>query len=798
MIECAQSFARRLLGDHSERFTFEPLASPAGRDVFEVSSLYGQVTVGGTTAVALCRGVYHYLKEACHVQLTWPGFQLDLPDPLPEYDRVSVETPHGLRFYLSICTFGYSTVWWDWDRWEMEIDWMAAHGINMPLALVGQEAIWLRVFHELGLSDEEIDLHFTGPAFLPWHRLGNLDGHMGPLNRRWMQGQVELQRRILDRMRELGMNPVVPGFSGFVPPGFRNSYPDVELHSAEPWAGFQATTYVDPSHPIFADIGKRFVQAYQETYGEVHYYLCETFAEQAPVIDGRSPKEYVRDIGSSTWRGLFEADPDAHWVMQGWPFQFSREFWKPDVVDAFFECVPDGRMIVIDQATELYEVWRSQPSVRAKGWIHSVVHNYGQNTPLQGDLAGYAACHAAAMTSPERGNLLGCGIAPEGIDQNPVVYEMLTDQMWSTTPTVISAWLPKYLRSRYGESHVCADASWQILLEEVYSQPKPLTLRPTWRYRPGDQPLVPRADVARLFDAAEHLAQAAPGLESNSRYRRDLVDVTKTWLSALVDTILDGALAETEDRKQAQEAFFVALVDLDRLVGTLPEHCLSTWISAARAASPSLEQADRFEGNARTLVTYWGEPFLFDYAIREWAGLIEGFCLPRWRMYFDYLAHPGAPMPDFEKFERAWAASVTPSATSPSSDPIEVALHLLTKYADASKRWRETDVSISSEEHGLKSCDPSDMTLTIDLDPPRRICGVSIFPLYGQGLRGRYRIQIENGEGAWMPVAEPGLPTCKGVRAAFPPQIVKRLRFEVEPNLGSRDHLFQIVTFDAP
>ncbi len=31
----------------------------------------------------------------------------------------------------------YSSTWWAWERWEKEIDWMALHGINLPLAFTG-------------------------------------------------------------------------------------------------------------------------------------------------------------------------------------------------------------------------------------------------------------------------------------------------------------------------------------------------------------------------------------------------------------------------------------------------------------------------------------------------------------------------------------------------------------------------------------------------------------------------------------------------------------------------------------
>lgn len=46
---------------------------------------------------------------------------------------------------------GYSMPYWDWERWEKEIDWMAVHGINMPLALVGYEGIMYRVWKKWDL-----------------------------------------------------------------------------------------------------------------------------------------------------------------------------------------------------------------------------------------------------------------------------------------------------------------------------------------------------------------------------------------------------------------------------------------------------------------------------------------------------------------------------------------------------------------------------------------------------------------------------------------------------------------------
>ena len=48
--------------------------------------------------------------------------------------------------------------------------------------------------------------------------MGNIDGWGGPLPQTWINNQLVLQKKILARMRSLGMIPVLPGFAGHVPP----------------------------------------------------------------------------------------------------------------------------------------------------------------------------------------------------------------------------------------------------------------------------------------------------------------------------------------------------------------------------------------------------------------------------------------------------------------------------------------------------------------------------------------------------------------------------------------------------
>ncbi|CAG2067091.1 unnamed protein product [Timema podura] len=125
------------------------------------------------------------------------------------------------RYYQNVCTSSYSFTWWNWTRWEREIDWMALNGINLALATVGQEAIWERVYIQLNLTSDDINNHFTGPAFLAWGRMGNIRGWAGPLSPSWHNHTLILQRRILARMRELGIVPILPAFAGHVPRAFQ-------------------------------------------------------------------------------------------------------------------------------------------------------------------------------------------------------------------------------------------------------------------------------------------------------------------------------------------------------------------------------------------------------------------------------------------------------------------------------------------------------------------------------------------------------------------------------------------------
>jgi alpha-N-acetylglucosaminidase len=689
--DSAGGVLQRLIGERASSFQFRDIDAVDGEDVFEVDARDGRVNIAGSSGVAMCRGAYEYLRAACNASVSWEGDHLDLPARFPDFDHRRVVCPNRYRHYFNVCTFGYTTVWWDWNRWQREIDWMALHGINQPLAMNGTEAIWQRVWKSYGLSDADLAPFFTGPAFLPWHRMGNVNGHGGPLPQHWMDSQRELQKKILVRERELGMTPVTPAFSGFLPEAFAKAHPDSRIRKSSGWCGFEPTTLLDASDPLFVEIGAKFIREYINEFSSDHLYLADTFNEMRPQVKPQTKLQELSALSQSVFRSIQTGDPQGIWVMQGWLFYNDREFWKSDEVKALLDPIPDERMLLIDLACEAQQTWKMHESFRRKNWLFCTLHNYGQNTPLQGNLPLYAGYEIDALGDRDHGRMSGMGITPEGVEQNPVVYELLTDMMWRSEPVNLDQWLADYCARRYGAYPDEMRQAWDLLRQTVYStQSFPRRIQYTWRPNLKREKKASAEELSKLTKALQLMVACSDRLGSSQLYQRDLVDVLKRVIEERAAAAVDEALnaydsGRKNDLKAAAAQHDAILIQLDRLLAARPEYQLSSRIKAARACAASGEEADLYERNARMQITIWGGPELHDYARKEWAGLTSSFYAPRWRMFFEALLAANKEHPFDEQawdkkiaaWESDWANQVGPIAEPDAADPVVIAREIL-------------------------------------------------------------------------------------------------------------------------
>lgn len=647
----------------------------------------GNLMIEGNSPVALTRGFYDYLKgEGCGIY-SWSGNNLHLPDVMEDRDLEKVISPFANHYYFNVCTFGYSMPYWDWERWEQEIDWMALHGIDMPLALVGYEAIIARVWKKMGLTEEEINNYFIGPAHLPWLRMGCISGVDGPLNVDWHKQQVALQHKILDRMRSLGMKPICPGFPGFIPEAFKRIHPELDIIETH-WGGAFRNWMVSPQESLFKEIGTMFIREWEKEFGKCDYYLVDSFNElEIPFPEKGNPQRYemAASYGQKVYESIKVANPNATWVMQEWMFGYQRHIWDYETLEALVSKVPDDKMLLLDLAVDYNKhFWHSEVNWEFykgfynKPWVYSVIPNMGGKTGMTGILDFYANGHLEALASPNKGRLVAHGMAPEGIENNEVIYELLSDAGWSDKKIDIHEWLKVYSYNRYGGYPTAVRECWDLLLESVYGT---FTDHPryNWQFRPGTVRSGSINITPSFFKAIESFMEVSGQQKGNSLYLADLVELTTLYLGGKAELLIKAIdwqyeIGDTVRAAKFEKDFEHIMLGMDALLSAHPTLRLERWIDFAHKHAVTPEQRKQYERNAKRIVTIWGPP-VDDYSARVWSGLIRDYYLPRWKHYF--ASRKTGIRFNFAEWEKNWVESEDCSPQTPPVDIVNTARSLV-------------------------------------------------------------------------------------------------------------------------
>lgn len=568
-------------------------------------------------------------------------------------------------------TTSYTSAFWSWEDWELQLDWMALRGINLPLAWVGVEKIFIEVFREIGLTNPEIEGFLSGPAFLAWNHFGNIQGSWGgDLPFAWAEDQFALQMKILQRMIDLGMTPILPAFPGFVPPAISRLYPDAKVSNGSVWEDFPTAytsdTFLDPLDNLFKQLQLSFIAKQNAHYGNItKFYTLDQFNENNPASGDET---YLKSVSSNTWKSLKAADPNAVWVMQGWLFSSNSAFWTNSRIEAFLGGVAvDSDMLILDLFSESSPQWQRTNSYYGKPWIWCELHNYGGNMGLYGQIMNITVDAIAALQNTSS-NLVGFGLSMEGQEGNEIVYDLLLDQAWSETAIDTKSYFHDWVAVRYGATHGsipdCLYAAWELVRPTVYNNtnltanavPKAVyELMPSTSglvNRTGHHPTLLNYDPSVLVEAWNLMYRAGldePSLFVNAAYQYDLVDWTRQVFANAFTPLYESLVEmyttsnQTESSKcqlqtRAREIFSL-LTALDAVLSTNANFRLSTWITAARATTNSSETvADFLEYEARNQITLWGPTGqINDYASKSWGGLVSTYYLPRWQMFVEYL-----------------------------------------------------------------------------------------------------------------------------------------------------------------
>lgn len=698
-ITAAYALIERVVPAYVDLFKVEYIPQEEGADVFELEQIGNKIVLRGNNGVSVASALNYYLKHYAHCDYSWNASNMKFPDPVPTVpEKIRKLTPYKYRHYFNYCTFNYTASWWDWERWQFEIDYMALNGINMPLAMTGQNAVWDRIYRKLGFGDEDMDRFFTGPAYFMWFWAGNIDAWGGPLPQSWKKSHEALQKQILARERELGMTPILPAFTGHVPPTFKDKFPEAKIKRLN-WEGrFDDTFVLEPEDPMFQKIGNLFMQEQIATFGTDHFYGADTFNEMYPPSNDST---YLSNISNAVYRSMADVDPKAVWVMQGWLFVDKRDFWQPEQIQAYLGGVPDENLIVLDLWSEENPVWNRTESYYGKPWIWCMLHNFGGRNMMFGNADKLATEPANVVNDPAAGKLVGIGAVPEGIEQNPMIYTLLLDHVWRKDKIDLDSWLKNYAHCRYGVQDANMERAWEILRRTTYAHEgnyeSTITARPTferdnvWAYTG-----IPY-DPAEIIDAWELMLASADQLKDNPCYQYDLVLVGKQVLGNYATEIQQKFIEDYETKdlpafERNSKEFMDLIDDMDELMATHEAFLLGKWINDAKRWGTNDAESRLYEKNARDLVTLWGgkDAFLHDYASKQWAGLFKGFYKQRWQMFIDEvhdcirqnkIFDVEATDDAIRSWEWEWVNASEPYSDKPEGDPVEISNNMYEKYA---------------------------------------------------------------------------------------------------------------------
>lgn len=688
-----QAVIGRLLPLQAHQFELATLPPEQGRERFRISSAHGHIKVEGSTPSALLFGVNWYLKYVAHVQISPNGDRVgSAPFPLPT-SVIEKDTPYAYRYALNENVDGYTAPYWDWPRWQREIDVLALSGINAMLIERGMDTVLYQTFRDVGYSDSEMRAWITQPAHQNWQLMGNLCCFNGPISTALMQKRVASAQKIVARLRALGITPVLPGFYGIVPADFQRRFPKAHVIPQGEWAGFTRPGWLDPRDPMFAKLAALFYRHQRELFGDSSIYDMEVFQEGGDAGDVPVPAA-ARDVQNA----LLSAHPGARWMMLAWQGNPRQDLLAG---------VDRRHLLIIDIDHDRVPRDNRQKDFQDAPFLFGGIWEFGGRTTLGANT--YNITTRLQRLAHINNNMAGTAIFTEGMDTNPFAFDLFSEMAWRSKPVDLAQWTADYVQRRYGAADTHALAAWNVLLHTAYdiridqvvfnserdaAQESLFDAQPSLTVNRASNwsPEAMRYSATAFEQALPQMLQVAPALRHSETYQYDLVDIARQTLAnesrLLLPQIKTAYDSKDRARFDALTQYWLHLMDLqDQLLATNRFFLVGSWLAHVQPWASTPEERARLDYDARSILTTWGDrhasedAHLHDYGNKDWAGLTRDYYRLRWQTYFhsldEALRTGTSPKPiDWFAMGDAWNHGTQHYADQPSGDAYSVAVRV--------------------------------------------------------------------------------------------------------------------------
>ena len=653
------------------------------------------------------RGYGYYLRNIAHVHFSWngdntsgsrfviPTKQIDVPEALP------------FNYAYNYCTLSYTGAHWDKTRWERELDLLALNGYRYVLVTSGLEKVWQEFLRELEYPEEKIKAFIPNPAFSAWWNMGNLEGEGGPLSQELIDSEAELGRFIVKRLGELGMEPVLQGYVGFLPHDFPQAGLNGTILHQGKWCGYNRPAVLQPTSTAFPGIADLWYKHLHKVYGiTAKAYGGDLFHE-----GGNKGNTNLTEAAKIVQQAMLKASPESVWLLQAWG-------GNPD--KRLLDGCDNKHTIILALNKNLSANSPMKFNYNNLPYVWCELANFGGNTGL------YGGVEILEKLSSDHTDTIGIGLISEGLETNPLYYALVTERLNNRGIIQREKFLKNYAQARYGSTNEELMRALRLIMNGIY---KPdgiregclesiLCARPnlsahkasTWSnpkmyYNPAE---VEQAATAML-QAGKELGAPLTKLET---YRYDLADLCRQVLAdrARVQLARCKAAYDKKDRAafaKESAAFLQIIRDTAEVLRCSRFFLLGDYLAGAENRASTPEDKAAMSRCLKQLFTTWRTDVsvLNDYAHRQYAELMQHYYLERWKAYFELCSKQlegtatAADMgttekqvttnngeaveyvkvrnPRLDAIDTAFATSKIPLLTKPSGDIMKVAEKVL-------------------------------------------------------------------------------------------------------------------------
>ncbi|WP_446664113.1 alpha-N-acetylglucosaminidase TIM-barrel domain-containing protein [Flexivirga sp. B27] len=633
----------RTIGHAARQVCFDVKQS-AGPEKFTISGSPGHIRINASTRSAATTGAGWYLKYVVHADVNLGNFTPNVPRVLPAPKApISHSSSVQHRYEGNDTQDGYTNPYMSWSKWQQMLDMYALHGINEVYVLPGSDAVHKEMLQDFGYTAAQAKAWVPLPATQPWWVMQNLSNDTAPISQALLDDRAALGRKIIQRCKELGITPVLPGYFGTVPTDFAevnstasNGNPPHVVQQGT-WNLTQRPAWLDPTDPLFPKVAASYYKHADKLLGKSAMYRMNPLQEGGK-LGGIDPGKAANAIMTA----LQKAEPGATWMQLGWQKNPTKEQLDGLTTEQkshllISDGITDTRSSMPERDTD----WPDTP------WMFGTIPFGGGQTAMGANGQVWIDRYYKQVAK-SGSNMTGISFAPEGLN-DPAAFELFAELPWHSKAFDLDTWFSKYAEGRYGTTD--AAAAWSAI-STTYKRPitcckkeSPLGKTPSL-----NAAISVGYDTETFATALPLLTGAAKSVTQPAAYNYDLADVSNQVITNWANSQLPKISTAYDDKDLAAfngltKTWLAAMQLDDKVLGTVPYFTIGTYVADAEKAGHSKAESAAYRTNLLDLWSIWfsnrgpsaGNDDLLNYAAHLTSGMIEDYYQPGWQKYFDSL-----------------------------------------------------------------------------------------------------------------------------------------------------------------